>query len=583
MTTPHISDPTKHDPTDSAEAAPDNARGRTPTRGSSGVRAPQARVTGLLTWLGGAGPRIADDHERSGYAVTGAMVLLFAAISGTVVAVAAAAAHWAAVVVVLVAVLAVLLIGTVARALATAPLPGREGARIRFGGELIGRVAVAVLAGVVVAELASTVLLGGTIDRRLDRNVRADAESAASVVTARNALDQAKSDRDAVNRTITGAQSDIQQALIIARCEYNPTPQCPQDKITGVPGQGPETRTDNSMLADARTRLAAAQARVQPAQDLVARRQQTLDQARDAAFRTGDRGLGARWIALNGYSFGHAGAFLLRLVTLVITVALALLPLLSRWWRGETTFDRRVSARAVADRAEQDAESAIAVKRAEVRAESEKLRAEQELESARLAVHADTVIDREQQRRRVVASIGGVEIGVTAPQQRAVAEFEALAELPAGPTSKPQEDTMSQPSNLPAPLPRNEVAPKSGGLELPIIGAVPFTDTAARWIRPLVPGFVTDAIDTATHPLRTVRQAFEETEEITFTLRRTRKVTIDSTDSNPQLPTVVDAAPTPHPSTYGLPVADRLTPVSGTVDANRLDPRTSRQLPPGSR
>ncbi|MBY8858768.1 DUF4407 domain-containing protein [Nocardia sp. CA2R105] len=577
MTTPHISDPIDQDPTNNGSTR----------HHAGGIQPLRDRAIGLLTWLGGAGTGIADDHERSGYAVTGAMVLLFAAISGTVVALASAAAQWAAILVIIATVFTVLLIGTISRAFATAPLPGRDGSRIRFGGGLIGRIVVAVLAGVVVAELASTILLGGTIDRRLDDYARHDAESAASVITARNALDQAKSDRDTLNRTITGAQSDIQQALIIARCEYNPTPECPQNKITGIPGQGPETRTDNSMLDDARTRLAAAQSQVQPTQDRVAQRQQALDQARAAA-GTGDRGLGARWIALNGYTFGHAGAFLLRLATLVITVALALLPLLSRWWRGETTFDRRISARAVADRAAQDAEAAIALKRAEVRVESEKLRAEQELTSTRLAVHADTVIERENERRRVIASIGAMEIGVTAPQRRAVAEFEALAELPATPTSNSQEDTVSQPSNLPAPLPQNAVAPAagSGGLELPIIGTVPFTDTAARWIRPLVPSFVTDAIDTATHPLRTVRQVFEETEEITFTLRRTRKVTVDSSDSNPQLPaTVVDpASPTPTAqSPYGLPPADRLDRVTGTITPTELDPRTSRQLPPGSR
>jgi hypothetical protein len=170
------------------------------------------------------------------------------------------------------------------------------------------------------------------------------------------------------------------------------------------------------------------------------------------------------------------------------------------------------------------------------------LRADQDLAATRLASHADTVIDRERQRRRIIAAIGTVEIGVTAPQRRAVAELEALAELPA---AQSEEVTMSAaaqpaPENLPAPLPANAVTPAGpralepaahgGGLELPIIGTVPFTGTAARWIRPLVPSFVADALDTATHPLRTVRHVLEETEEITFTLRRTRKVTMDSTE-----------------------------------------------------
>lgn len=52
------------------------------------------------------------------------------------------------------------------------------------------------------------------------------------------------------------------------------------------------------------------------------------------------------------------------------------------------------------------------------------------------------------------------------------------------------------------------------------------TKTAARWIRPLVPPIVARAIDTTTHPLRTARQVFEEVEEITFSFKRTHKVTV---------------------------------------------------------
>jgi hypothetical protein len=57
------------------------------------------------------------------------------------------------------------------------------------------------------------------------------------------------------------------------------------------------------------------------------------------------------------------------------------------------------------------------------------------------------------------------------------------------------------------------------------------TRAAARWIRPLVPGFVARAIDTSTHPLRTARQVIEEVEEITFALKRTRKVTIETEEA----------------------------------------------------
>ncbi len=277
------------------------------------------------------------------------------------------------------------------------------------------------------------------------------------------------------------------------------------------------------MLADARGRLGTAQAGIRPLDERIAAGQAALDQARTAASRTADRGLGARWLAMNDYTTGHPGALLLRLLTVVIAVVLALLPVLLRTWRGESSFDRAMAARAEVDRAARAAN--------------------------RLALHADTAIDRELQRTRVIAAIGNLELGITEPQRRAVAEFEALAALPpSADRTTTQEATVAAPRNLPAPVPRAalvsaepaglpaERPEKGGGLELPVIGTVPFTDTAARWIRPLVPGFVTTALDrtinTATSPLRTVRQVFEEAEEITFTLKRTRKVTVNSQDSH---------------------------------------------------
>ncbi len=509
-------------------------------------------------WLGGAGSELGDPHERAGYAVSGAMVLLFAVTSGIVVALAGSAAHWPLAVLVVVALLAALIFGAMSRALATASLSGRMLSPGRRRGDVLGRVAVAALAGVLIAELASTVLLGGTVDRALDERARQDAESAPAVVTARTRLDEARADRTTLEQAIATAQGDIDRALVIARCEYNPTPQCPQTRITGVPGVGPETRTDNEMLEDARGRLTTAQNQIRTLDTRISERSQALDEARTEAVRTGDRGLGARWLAMHDYTIGHSGALLLRLATLVIGVLLALLPLLLRWWRGETSFDRRMAARTVTQRAEQAAVTAIAVKRAEVHAETEKLRADQELTSARLAAQADAAIDRERQRKRVIAAIGNLEIGFTEPP--------ALAELPAVPAEDRKDSSVSAGNAHQPALPaRLDAGPKQGGgLELPVIGTVPFTDTAARWIRPLVPSFVASAIDTATNPLRTVRQVFEEAEEITFTLRRTRKITVNSEDS---------AQPHPGRPGYAQHVAAQV------VDAQYHDPRYSA-LPP---
>ncbi|UFS94623.1 DUF4407 domain-containing protein [Nocardia huaxiensis] len=527
---------------------------------------PTRGIADLLPWLGGAHPHLVDQHERGGYSVTGAVVALFAAISGGVTALATGAADWPLLAVVATAVIATLLVGAVSRVLATAATPARDESQ-RARAEFAGRIAVAVAAGVLTAELACTVLFGGTIDRKLDETAQRGIESAPSVVTAQAELDQAKNNRTALDQAITKAQNDVDQALIVARCEFSAAPECSPLRMTGVPGRGPEERTANQMLEDARTRLSAEQAKIGGLDQAVTDKDKALTDIRAAAYTEGDRGLGARWVAMNGYTTDHAGAFVLRFATALLMIVLALLPLLLRRWRGETSFDREVATRTAAGRIEHAAATAIAIKQAEVRVETEALRADQELTAARLAAHADTAIDRERQRRRIIASIGNFEIGVTEPAQRAVAEFDSAAqhELPAGASAGGKDSSVSQegivtqsphlpaqlmpgvatpvsaggalvpaPAGVPAAAPQPAPDKKGGGLELPIIGTVPFTDTAARWIRPLVPSFVANVIDTATHPLRTVRQAFEEAEEITFTLRRTRKVTVDSEDSAQQ-------------------------------------------------
>ncbi|MBF6214172.1 DUF4407 domain-containing protein [Nocardia puris] len=561
-------------------------------------------ITGLFTWLGGGRTgEIAEGHERTSYTLSGAVVALFALVAGGVVAAATAATGtWPAVAIVPVVLIVTLLAGALGRALAT---PRASGGPDRVG--QIGRVAVAVLTGVLLAELASTVIFGGSVDRVLDEKAYAATESAPGVVAARAEAEQARADRATLNETITKAEQDIDRALVIARCEYNPTPECPQTRITGVPGRGPESQTANEMLDDARERLAAAQDRAAGLDERAAAAERATAAARSAALTEGDRGLGARWAAMHDHTT-ESGALLVRLAALAGFVLLALLPLLLRRWRGETSFDRHNAARAVADRAAREAEAAIAVKRAEVHAEAERLRAEQQLTAARLAVEADAAIDRERQRTRVIAAIGGLEIGITEPQRL---EESKRPELPAAQATDRKDGSVPhETANLPATVSPGVLAPaaaggqlvpaqgagrpaepKGGGLELPIIGTVPFTDTAARWIRPLVPSFVANALDTATHPLRTARQAFEEVEEITFTLRRTRKVTVDTQDSHAPQQTVT--APVGYQLPPGSPEAWHAHRIaSAVVDAPAAthdpryaalpytDPRTGHPLPP---
>ncbi|MEV6428385.1 DUF4407 domain-containing protein [Nocardia sp. NPDC051463] len=537
-------------------------------------------VTGMFAWLGGGpertpgatapGTELDDRHEHASYAVTGAVVLLFATVSGAITTLALAAADtWPLLAISAAALVVALLAGAVARALAT-PRPGR--APDRLG--VIARIAVAVLVGGLVAELASVVVFGGSVDRLLDEKAQRSVASAPAVVTADAELDRARADRTSLDQAIAKAQTDIDHALIIARCEFNPSRECPQTRITGVPGRGPEAQTANDMLADARKQLAAAQDRVPALDQRIADDEKTVRTAESAAFADADRGLGARWQAMNEYTGHDAGALPLRVLTIVALIFLALLPLILRWWRGDTSFDRRLAAHIVQDRAARTADAAIATKRAEVRTEAAALRADHELTAARLAIEADTAIDRERERTRIIGAIGGIEFGITEPPRR--------RELPAAPADDREDTSVSHATpHLPAtvtsgalapattaaaPTPAvaapTPAAPKGGGLELPIIGTVPFSDTAARFIRPLVPSFVTNAIDSATHPLRTARQAFEEVEEITFTLRRTRKVTVDSQDSH--APTM-NAAPLGYQLPPGSPQWQAAQHIASTV------------------
>lgn len=549
-------------------------------------------VTGIFIRLGGGQPaETTDGYERTGYIVTGTGVALFALVSAGVTGVAVARGEWPAGAVLPTALITGLLMGLVGRALAgaqPAARPDRPAGTANIPA-IAARFAVIALTGLVVAELATTVLFDGSVHRILDERAAAAATAAPPVRGAQNALDRAIADRAALDRDIAAATTDIDNALIVARCEFNPTPGCPQTKITGVPGRGPEAHTANDMLDDARAALSAAQSRIDPLDQRVNDARAVLDNARTVAAAAGDRGIGARWAAMHEYTTGQAGAFLLRLLGWAVFILLAALPLILRRWRGETMQERRRAAAAVADRAERAADAAIAEKEAAIRAETAAVKADRQLAAARLEAEADTAIDRARERTRVIAALGGLEIGVTerTPEPGALPAEQVALPVGAG-------------SDLPAPLAKQS-GRTSRGLELPLVGTVPFTDTAARWIGPLVPGFVSsaieDAVDTASRPLRTARRVFTEAEEITFTLRRSRDVTIDDAttqarpgrDRSPGDPaprsSVVDAELTLEPDAI-VSATTRLEPVTGAALPRRTagelpEGHTSRELPPG--
>jgi len=414
-----------------------------------------------------------------------------------------------------------------------------------------------------VGELAAVVLFSGSIDRLLDERATRSADSTPAVAQASAELDQTRQARTALDAAVEDTSRQRDEALIVARCEYNPSPACPQTHITGVPGAGPETRTATEFLADTQRQLDNAVAnrdRVAPGLDSeMAARKQALEQVRTTAMKDVDHGLGARWTAMNDHTFASPGAMLLRLGTIAFFVLLILLPLLLRLWRGQTSQDRGAAARAEVERAELDADATIAVKRAEVRAAVETLWAEQQLASVRLAVEAQTEIDREQQRRRVVESL---EAPVQAQSERV---SEPMAELAAAETS----------DNLPALA--EAVGPRREGTSL--IPTIPdVTKAAARWIRPFVPPIIASAIDTTTKPLRGARQVFEETEEIHFSLKRTQRVSVQSEEHGSVATEPVEPHAPPASVVSSVERHEMLTEREGHPELRGAD--GPRQLPP---
>ncbi|WAJ42606.1 DUF4407 domain-containing protein [Mycobacterium sp. Aquia_216] len=539
-----------------------------------------SRVEGMLTWLGGGYWReLGERHERATHAVAGAVVLLGAVLAWLVatLAVSASTRLPLSVVVALTLVFG-LLVGAVTRGIASGPHRGWPG--------IAGRAAVAVAVGVVVGELAALAVFSRSIDHRLDDRALRTADSAPAVVQASAALHQTRNMRTGLDDAVAQARTGQDNALIVARCEYHPSPACPQTRITGDPGAGPETRTANQLLADAQRELdnaLAARDRRAPELDAtISHQEQAVTEARQRVLAdAGPGGLGARWIAMNDLTVADFGALLLRLLTIAFFVLVYLLPLILRMWRGETTHDRQATARAQRERADLDADTAIAIKQAEIRREAEMLWAEHQLTQARLAIEAQTEIDRERQRRRVAEAIEGpapvssrrafepVDEDVCLPiAAEAEAASRAIAELPAG-TPDSRADTPSATQNVPAQI---ETA---GELEPPDERATPFipslpdaTRAAARWIRPLVPPFVARAIDSTTAPLRTARQVFEEVEEITFSFKRTRKVTLNSESSDPG----------EQPSRSSATAPSRAARIPSSREHQETDDRPAREL-----
>jgi hypothetical protein len=536
----------------------------------SAHKVPEPRSTGsrlevALTWLGGGHfDELGERHERSTHAIAGVVVLLGAALAWVAATVVVSqSVRWPVTAILPLTLVVGLLVGAVTRATASGPIHSRAG--------IVARGAVAVAVALLVAELAGLVMFSGSIDRRLQEQAAQRTDSTPAVAQASGQLDRARAERTALDQAVEQARAQRDEVLVIARCEYHPTPACPQTRITGIPGAGPETRASNELLADAQreldTALAARERRAPELDAAIAADEQALDQARRAAIADADRGLGARWVAMYGLTVANAGVLLLRVLTVSFCALLYLLPLILRLWRGETTHERHTAARDERDRAELNADTAIAVKRAEVREAAETMWAEQQLASARLAVEAQTEIDRAQHRRRVAEALEGP---LRASSERLTTTNDDDMYLPiaaeAEAASKAAIQAMQLPAgeepavgNLPAQVETGgAVEPRQQrGSPIPDV-----TKAAARWVRPLVPGFVARAIDTTTQPLRAARQVFEEVEEITFSLKRTRKVTLSAEERVGESP--------PDASAQAQHTTEPTAPVSDPQEPSRL-------------
>lgn len=427
-----------------------------------------------------------------------------------------------------------------------------------------GRVALAVAIGLLVGELAAMTLFSNAITQRMDAEAAARAASTPAVATAQGQLDALRAGRGALDAAVDSARRRRDDAQVVARCEYHPTPACAQQPVTGVPGDGQITQNTQDILEhDQRELDAALAARNDQAPSLDARiagAEHAVTAARDAAGTDADRGFGARWVAMNDYTVETPAALVARIAVIGVCVLLYLLPMLLHARQDRTLRERHDESRL---RAELRAETAIAVKQAEVRAEAEILKAEHQLAAMRLALESDAEINREYHRQRVAEALTGE------PAQPALAAPTAEVLRPARPKPQPLysdwDELMAFPdpqrrslSAAPAPAPKPEPEPAepiaaaelvpvdekpaenlpvpatsqpAGGLTLPQLPDL--TKVAARLLRPLmapVAPVVDRVIDTSVQQLRSAQKVIEEFEEITFTLRRTSRTTVSESE-----------------------------------------------------
>src|ERR1700692_1664278 len=166
-------------------------------------RTPGSSIVAWLTWLGG-GDRLElnERHERSTHAVAGVVVLVNVALTWLVTTLAVIpAAHLSAPVVVPFTLVFALLVGAMARAIATGPTRGAAGR----GATAMALVLVMALGGVV-GESATLALFSGSIDRVMQQQAARNAVSAPAVVQQSNNMQQMREARVALDQGVDAAR-----------------------------------------------------------------------------------------------------------------------------------------------------------------------------------------------------------------------------------------------------------------------------------------------------------------------------------------------------------------------------------------
>ena len=170
--------------------------------------------------------------------MAGVIVLITAALAWLVSATAlAAAAQVPTGAAVAIGLFLALLVGVVSRAVAA----GSTRSVPALAGRALGALAV----GVIVGELAALVLFSGSIQRRIDERAVLTTQSVPAVAQAADDLDRVRASRAELDSAVDEARTRRDEALVVARCEYNPSPDCPRLRSPGcpVPVRKPERPT----------------------------------------------------------------------------------------------------------------------------------------------------------------------------------------------------------------------------------------------------------------------------------------------------------------------------------------------------